>query len=372
MTTTVPVLPDFSGAVPPEERFWQHYSPHGELPLSGVGSLVLHLVIIGMMLFWACYLALFFTRPPAAIPVEPVQLVEGPGTESGPGGNGVVGPNRKKDIWEDEGGRKDEGPPQEIQALPEQRPLLLPPRPTEENTRVIFERRADASPEGLAALRELQREVDRLRDHPREGVRDQTGRSGNKDTGGRPGPRGVGQDGLGQGGAGQGGSGAGRKLTEQEKRRLRWSLHFNTRNGQEYLAQLRGLGAILAIPVQEGYPTRYAVIRDLWRRSVQPREEDISLIRRISWTDDNPGSVVQVMQALGLALQPRYFTVFLPAGLEQQLAELEKQHLQKDHPGLTVDGIEETHFQVVRVGGRYEPRFVSLKLKPAGKRPARP
>src|SRR5436190_988079 len=24
---------------PPEERFWKRYSPHGELPLSGVGSL---------------------------------------------------------------------------------------------------------------------------------------------------------------------------------------------------------------------------------------------------------------------------------------------------------------------------------------------
>jgi len=31
-----------SDRLPPEERFWQHYSPHHEAPLAGVGSFTLH------------------------------------------------------------------------------------------------------------------------------------------------------------------------------------------------------------------------------------------------------------------------------------------------------------------------------------------
>src|SRR5262245_52595677 len=37
---------------PPEERFWQRYSPHYEFPISSVSSLAIH-VLIGLTLFLA-------------------------------------------------------------------------------------------------------------------------------------------------------------------------------------------------------------------------------------------------------------------------------------------------------------------------------
>ena len=44
---------------------------------------------------------------------------------------------------------------------------------------------------------------------------------------------------------------------------LRWHMRFTANTGQEYLAQLRGLGAILAIPVKEQPAVEYKVVRDL-------------------------------------------------------------------------------------------------------------
>src|SRR5438552_2825247 len=42
---------------PPEERFWQRYSPHHELSLSGTASLVLHALVMGLLLTGGLLLA---------------------------------------------------------------------------------------------------------------------------------------------------------------------------------------------------------------------------------------------------------------------------------------------------------------------------
>src|SRR5262245_15547896 len=60
--------------MPPEEKFWQRYSPHQEMPLSAVSSLVLHGLAIGTLIMLA-YLGWFgFKKANASLPVEPVRF----------------------------------------------------------------------------------------------------------------------------------------------------------------------------------------------------------------------------------------------------------------------------------------------------------
>src|SRR5579859_3280116 len=60
--------------VPPDESMWKRYSPHGELPLSGAGSLTLHLLVFGLMLLAAWLAYSVFGHTNRSLPVEAVRL----------------------------------------------------------------------------------------------------------------------------------------------------------------------------------------------------------------------------------------------------------------------------------------------------------
>src|SRR3982750_431601 len=45
--TATPVPPtDPSPLTPPDEKFWQRHSPHQEFPLSGVATVLIHLLVL--------------------------------------------------------------------------------------------------------------------------------------------------------------------------------------------------------------------------------------------------------------------------------------------------------------------------------------
>src|SRR5262245_50470153 len=90
MTHEVPATP--KGLIPPDERFWVRYSPHHELPLSGVSSFAVHALVIGLLLLCAYPLAHLFTRPAHSVPVEAVQLEPGGGPRHAGGEGPGVGP----------------------------------------------------------------------------------------------------------------------------------------------------------------------------------------------------------------------------------------------------------------------------------------
>src|SRR5437899_2494500 len=50
--------------VPPDEQFWQRYSPHYEFPLSGVSSFALHLLVVGLAALVAMIVIPQFEKPP--------------------------------------------------------------------------------------------------------------------------------------------------------------------------------------------------------------------------------------------------------------------------------------------------------------------
>jgi serine/threonine protein kinase len=160
--------------------------------------------------------------------------------------------------------------------------------------------------------------------------------------------------------AAEGGAKGKPALTQRKKRGDRWQMMFNTANGGDYLGQLRGLGAILAIPVRETSSDReYRIVRDLGLRPVKLLEGDITNIMRIDFVDSNPSSVLGVMRALGLTIKPSHFVAFLPEELENKLAEMEKAAA----GGRSEDDIQLTKFRIKRVGNRYEPELIGISFK---------
>ena len=136
---------------------------------------------------------------------------------------------------------------------------------------------------------------------------------------------------------------------------LRWSMIFDTRTGMDYLNQLRGLGAILAIPTGADGKT-YKIVRNL-HPPAKLLDEDISKINRIFWVDDRPESVRSLMSALGYRQVPSHFVAFMPLELEQELFELEK-----TFAGRSEDQIDSTTFRVVRsTKGGYKPTVSAQK-----------
>jgi hypothetical protein len=138
-------------------------------------------------------------------------------------------------------------------------------------------------------------------------------------------------------------------------------MRFSTQNGADYVSQLKGLGAILAIPVTEGPSPQYKIIRNLDQRPPKLLDEDLSKIQRIYWVDDKQQSVAGVLDALGLqGMHPSHFVAFMPESLEQKLFKMEL-----NFRGLKEDQIHETKFEVVRGPGGYQPRVIEQIPKSA-------
>jgi hypothetical protein len=232
------------------------------------------------------------------------------------------------------------------------RPDLKPKEASKLDLNNDFKREiARSNNESMQALKNLD---DRLRSKLSDGLNPGKGRGGEGSGGGRGSGVGTGD------GSGRGDGKA--NLTQREKRMLRWSMIFATNSGPDYLAQLKGLGAILAVPVKEepGAIPEYRLIRDLDKRPAVLLDEDVAKLNRIYWIDNKPQSVNDVLGALGVRLRPApsHFVAFMPAQLEDRLFELER-----DYKGLKEDQIEETKFKAVRTGKGFDVQVVSQTPK---------
>jgi hypothetical protein len=144
---------------------------------------------------------------------------------------------------------------------------------------------------------------------------------------------------------------------------LRWHMRFTANSGLEYVKQLRELGAILAFPMADGPNPEYQLVRDL-RPPAKLVREDLSNIQRIYWIDDKPQSVRDVVQALGLRIQPHRFVAFMPEELEADLYRMEKNYVEKvKRQKFNEELIEETHFYVVFKNGKYRPELQSVVMR---------
>jgi hypothetical protein len=341
--------------VPPDERFWQRYSPHAELPLSSAGSFVVHILFFGLLIL-ASFLGTLFFNSNRSLPVEAVQLSGGGGNPKGVGEGPNTGdvPQEAAPPSNDKPATttvpNEDVPPPDLKINP-----ATPPKPkfNEPGRQITM----DESNKTLQNLR------------LRAGTIPTPGSSSSSSPGYGKGGRGSGGgsgDGKGPGVGNASGPGVGTP-TQREKRMLRWSMLFNTSNSSDYVAQLRGLGAILAIPVREDAAKGicdYKILRDLsTSHPAKFSDEDIHNIQRlVRWVDENPESVRGVMAVLRLNLKPSHFLAFMPEELEEKLLRLEIDYLKRNHRGHKEDDIKATKFRIKVRTGKYEPEVTKQEL----------
>ncbi len=322
--------------VPPDERFWQRYSPHHEFPLSSVASFAVHFLAILLVVLVGIVISRFL-RDEAPIRVDAVVLGGGGGNPRGVGDAPGVGAEAAKGENVPEA-RSTEKPTPERDKLPDVKPsdFQLPPELKDDGLKRLIEQGSEAA-KGVATLTENVR-ADLARGLAAGVGQGGAGRDGGKDKGK---DKGTGP------GAGPGDG----KLTQREKRVLRWTMVFNTRDGNDYARQLHGLGAILALPT--GREGEYKVLRNLAARPAEGQIEDLSEIKRIYWVDSAPDSVASLSRALQLKGPVNHIVAFFPEELEKKLLERELKYR-----GLKEEEIRETRFEVRVIGGKYEPNVV--------------
>jgi hypothetical protein len=333
---------------PPDERFWKKYSPHYELPISSASSVVAHALIVTLIVLGAALAARLGWTDNRMPEVETIVIAGGGGNPQGVG----TGPNTGIVPQGTEAVNPAAEPPKIAGAeLPREdlkdvkaKPQPILPDETPSGDRLIEETQVavgSLSKVGEAARTKL------------NGIIAGKGKGGTGEGGGKGKGKGTGEGDL---------EGPGKnKLNQREKRQLRWTMIFNTRDGGDYLRQLNGLGAILAVPGPDG---QYLVIRDLMKRPVDMKPEELSTLDRIYWIDDRPQSVMSLARSLGLSLKPDHVAAFFPQQLEKQLLDLELKRLPR---GRSEDEIMETKFQILPRGGGYDPVVVDQKLKGPGR-----
>jgi hypothetical protein len=327
--------------VPPDEEFWIRYSPHHEFPLSSVSSFALHILVVLLigLAYWV-WLKLGWMEE-QRLPVDAVVLEDAGGGGGRQGGVGS-GPGDAEPPPPEEDTRPKEkpDPKQPVLILPEFNgdPLELPKLTTDKGERVVPPSGAPA----IESLRKLDAEV-----RKKLFVAAGEGKGGRGSGGGQD----SGKD-TGTGAAT--GSGTG-KLSRTQQRMLRWTMIFNTDDGNDYAHQLAALKAIVAFQ-DPANPDQFRVIRD--PNTKQAEVEDITQIKRIFWVDDKPRSIASLALALGVKPTPQYFAMFFPAELEQKLLRLELAYA-----GKTEEQIDSTRFIIKRVGSGYEPQVEGQTLK---------
>jgi hypothetical protein len=333
-------------SMPPEEQFWQRYSPHHEFPLSSATSVGLHVLALVLLALLGWWLARQASVTRSALPELPVYVQSGkPG--GGPRGDGAEqavagGGAQAEDIGPKKQDQKEQVGPSRIELA---QPRLEQPQQPDDK---------DALQRLIKESQRIGNESERITKENREKLRQGLARPGSKD---RPGPGGPGKDGKDGGRGNRTGPGPG-TLEERERRMGRWVMVFDTYNGEDYARQLAGLGAFLGIPVRQGEDVSYKIIRDLRARPAAGEFEDLAEIGRIQWTDERSESIAPLCRALGIQPAPDHVLAFFPVELEQKLLRLELRY-----KGLREEQIRETRFKIRKTADGYEPVVIEQKPK---------
>jgi hypothetical protein len=313
----------------PDEKFWVKYSPHHEMTISGMASLAWHTLAIVLVVVVAWAVA------GSNRDDMPIELVD----YTGSGGNGGTAHDRSigdgnalveavaSDLPPD--ARMPTEPLHDIPGLEIKVPDLLGD--------VVVDPDAERellkiTEHGTRALEQLQK-LDK-------GMRKTLMGGGGQGT---PGAKG------GSGGGREGGT-----INARVKRKLRWTITFNTESGADYLRQVHVLGAILAFRTPAG---ELKCVKDLLRRPVKLEDDDVAKLDRIFWIDDRRDSVEQLARAMGLDFVPDRIYALFPRNVEEELLKKELAFKNK-----TEDQIIETRFQVLMRGDSYTVIVTNQRL----------
>lgn len=331
MSTSAPP-PDKSAPppplAPPDEQFWDRYSPHHEFPLSSVGSVALHIgaLVLFVLALWLLSGLTLSDKTP--VPMRTITLADGDGVEGKGGGGGT---DRKENIDPiRQNVPKDVPRPKIEQVVPEIKQFL--PKVADQN---------GPKPEDLKNIEKYAGLDPDLARKLLEGA------SGKKGTGPGDGTGGPGPDGAGGGNKGDASSSA--------NRGIRWELNFKTASGKDYFEQLQAMKATLLIPE----PTDFKVYKAyrLATGSLRGEDYDIAQLPGLHFIDDDDGSARRLAQAMGLGFSPPRFLAFFPKDIEDELAK--KEH---DFRGRKESEIFSTSFRILIRDGK--PAITVISQEP--------
>jgi hypothetical protein len=323
--------------LPPDERFWQRYSPNHEFPVSSATSAVIHLLALGVLALGATTFASW--NPP--LPIDTIEVGGGSGgipEGDEAGARGRTRPHEDVQGVEDSALQRPKTPAQ-TEALKDV------PRVPKEFSKDANDRRVfDADVEMGKQLSVLGAQV-----------RDSLNAIQQKAAKGDHGPGLGGRQGYGDGPGTGDDKGPGGTISQQQERQKRWTMIFNIRDPEDYARQLHALGAMLAVPESTG---QYLVIEDLNRRPALAKPRDVSKINRMFWVDDKPEVVEPLFRVLEYRPAPKYFVAFFPHELERELLQKELAYNK-----LPEERIVETRFQIRRTATSYEAVVVEQRSK---------
>ncbi len=317
----------------PEGTFWQTYSPRFEMPISYVTSalaIALALMLVSMLMVCSGLPSSDY-KPGPKLGAFSGDDASGEG-EAGSGGDidpkvlGANAPTRDdaKDILPD------------LDALPSFKEDLANKFKLEDPNSAIPLTDSKTAP--YAAL------SDQIRDKMLGlGQKQGDGKTGRGGTGDNP-----------------NGAGTGTGSDSTRARTMRWVIAFRTANGRDYLDQLKALGAKVIVPTADGKGA--TLFRDLNGNPPQGKlmtEADWNeLSGLVQFSDYTALSRQQVGESLGLGNLPKGFWAFFPKETEKELAKKEVGFQQRRS-----EDIEETKFECVNRGGKYELVVTRQTLK---------
>lgn len=310
---------------PPEEQFWSRYNAHLEFPIGAALSVLAHVLIVAVLVF------ALFSLMNAGGDKRPVSVISLGDDDSGAGSLGGGGADSPIQIGEPMPADLDRPElPKDIAAVKDDLEKKLQLDDPSANTPI-----PDAVAAALGSLdKDLQDKLMGLKKGHGPG-------SGSGDESGGAGPGGTGSD-------------------STRARGLRWIIRFNTRSGQDYLAQLKAMKAVVMIPVPPDNK-KMILVRDPGNPRTDQFATDADLAEqanKMQFSDVRKESNEAIAEALRLRFTPSAFWAFFPKGLEEEMARLETAYQNK-----RADDIKETVFQVVIIGGDARLRVVVQRLK---------
>ncbi len=346
--------------LPPDERLWKRYSPHHEFSLSSIGSVAIHALVIGMLVLIGYLMAWAgFNQPPKKVSQGIVTLSGGGGGGTADGAKDLKGKTKTEAALPERGpadGNREKhneptpaAPVLDVDSIARKAPKEW--LEDKKFTDYLQSAKVDKSKAWILNDFATQSENDLMSAVSK--ISKNAGRDGPKDSG--PGKDG-GKDG-GKGGTDKGADTMGKR----KQRMLRWVMSFNTAKGGSYFEQLKGLGAVIAIPTEKSAknPAGYKAI--FWPAGVK-KVDNVADLNRIYWKDFDPASVRQVLKGSdykGPAVD--HFVALMPQELEDKLYEMEKTLAEKK--GHSIDDVFETKFEVRQSGFKFEPVLLEQTYK---------
>jgi len=314
--------------VPPEDAFWERYSPNSEFPFSTLASFCIHATVLFVLL---AGVLIFTGQPNDAEEIEPVYVGDGDGPAGGGGNPLGVGLENPGNL-----------------SAPDVKQDLLNPEKKLDPDLLKKPDELNVTKPGAVAL-EDDPDADKVIEKAKQKLPSAVIGPQIKDA--LAGLAGFGRGGSGRGGGeGDGvgmGKGSGHGGNKRGRRVQRWAMIFNANSGADYIRQLHAMGAYLGLPDKSG---RIMVVRNLSERPAKPQMEDIVKIGRIWWTDDRQESAISVAQVLQIDWVPAFMMAFFPVELEKKLVEKELEYGKKFGRTKEED-MEETIFRITFRGG---------------------